>query len=581
MRETKPHWRVKPPPPEAADLAATAGITFLQARLLCHRGVSTPSAARAFLQPRLAGLSDPRQMQDMEAAVDRVLWAFRRNRPVTVYGDYDADGITATALLVLFLTELGMTASAYIPDRFAEGYGLNRGAVNRIADDRGGLLITVDCGTSDEQEIELALHRGMEVVVTDHHQVPTDFVPICPVLNPQRPDCRFPFLGLAGVGVAFYLAVAVRKALRQMGAFCNRPEPDLRPYLDLVAIGTVADMVPLIEENRALVTAGIRTMRSTGRPGLLALQELCGITPTRVSSEDVAFRLAPRLNAAGRLDNASIGLRALTTASPSAARDLAARLHELNRRRQSLEQRILEQIEAELPQPAHLDGKRTLVVQGAQWHPGVLGIVASRLVARYHRPVLVLDVRDGVASGSGRSIEGFDLHGALSAFEPLFQRFGGHPRAVGLSLEAKHLDRLCEGLEAFALERLTESELRPVFEADLELPPSVVTRETVREIRSLGPFGSGNPEPLFLASGLEVVESKVVGDRHLKVRAVHDGCAVDAIGFDLAEGCDLHRGDRVQAIYSPQIHAWQGVERLQLKLLAVEPEDGGVGIGKG
>lgn len=572
MPETKPTWRVKPSHPGSADLAATAGITPLQAQLLCHRGIATPSAAQTFLHPRLADLTDPMQILDMDAAVDRVLWAARSSRPVTVYGDYDADGITATALLFLFLTELGMTVSTYIPDRFSEGYGLNREAVNRIADAQGGLLITVDCGSSDEQEIDLALSRGMEVVVTDHHRVPADFRRICPVLNPQRPDCRFPFLGLAGVGVAFYLAVGVRKALRQADAFRNRPEPDLRPYLDLVALGTVADMVPLLEENRALVTAGIRAMRSTCRPGLLALQELSGITPSRVSSEDVAFRLAPRLNAAGRMDNASIGLHALTTTRLPVARELAGRLHELNRRRQVLEQGILEQIEAELPCPAHLDGKRTLVVHGAQWHPGVLGIVASRLVARYHRPALVLDVRDGVASGSGRSIEGFDLHGALSAFEPLFQRFGGHPRAVGLSLDVRHLDQLCDGLEELALERISESQLQPVFEADLELPPSRVTRETVREIHVLGPFGSGNREPLFLARGLEVIESRVVGDRHLKVRAVHNGCAVDAIGFEMAQGNRLHKGDRVRAIYTPQIHAWQGVERLQLKLLALETE---------
>lgn len=574
-------WKVKTPHPEAADLAATNGITTLQAQLLCHRGVSSPSAARAFLHPRLSNLADPLQMQDMDAAVDHVLWAFRHNRPVTVYGDYDADGITAAALLFLFFADLGMTVSAYIPDRFSEGYGLNREAVNRIAGHQGGLLITVDCGTSDMQEVERALRRGMKVVVTDHHQVPTDFTPICPVLNPQRPDCAFPFPELAGVGVAFCLIVAVRQALRRAGVFHSRPEPDLRPYLDLVAIGTVADMVPLIEENRTLVTAGIRMMRATERPGLLALEELCGVTPSRVSSEDVAFRLAPRLNAAGRLENASIGFRALTTPHLSSARQLAGRLHELNRRRQSLEQGILEQIEAELPRPAHLDGKRTIVVHGAQWHPGVLGIVASRLVARYHRPVLVLDVHDGVARGSGRSIDGFDLHAALSSFEPLFQRFGGHPRAVGLSLEARHLDRLCEGLEELALERLEESELRPVLEADLELPPCRVTRETVREIRRLGPFGSGNPEPLFLANDLKVIESRVVGDRHLKIRAAHNGCTVDAIGFELAEACNIHKGDRVRAIYSPQIHAWQGVERLQLKLLAVEPEDGGVGIGKG
>ncbi len=556
--------------PGAPHLAREAGISPLQAQILLHRGIDTPDAARRFLSPLLAELPPPGLLEDMDRAVERVLRAARNAIPITVYGDYDADGLTATALLVRFFADLDLPASAYVPDRLEEGYGLNLDAVDRIAETRGGLLITVDCGTGNLEEVKHALSRGMDVVITDHHRVPDGFEAPCPVLNPKRPDCAFPFRGLAGVGVAFYLAAAVRAAMREEGWFRSRPEPDLRSYLDLVALGTLADMVPLLDENRRLVSAGMEVMKASRWPGVLALQAQTNVEPNRVSPEDVAFRLAPRINAAGRLGEPRTGLDLLLTSDPVSARRLAERLHTLNDQRQSLERAILARIESELLSERVVEKRGALVLHGEGWHQGVLGIVASRIAARYGRPTIVLDVRDGIATGSGRSIDGFDLHGALENLDDLFLRFGGHRHAVGLSLEARHIDRLTEGMEAAALERLSEGDLVPALRVEAELPLGDVTKGTIEEIQRLGPFGSGNPEPLFLAGDLDVLESRVVGDRHLKLRVGCGGRELDAIGFDQGH---LHplKGARVSAVYHPRVNRWNGVESLQLNIRDLDP----------
>lgn len=573
MHEGNTLWRVKPLHPEANDLADELGISPLTAQLLTQRGISTSSEARRFLYPRLSDLSDPEQMRDIGAAVERVLWAAQKGKPICIFGDFDADGVTSTALLFRFFTEIGLKVTSYIPHRIEEGYGLRREALEKIAQSGAGLLITVDCGTTDVQEVEYALSLGLEVIVTDHHKVSDGFLPPCAVLNPHRPGCRFPFKGLAGVGVAFYLAVAVRAALRAAGWFSTRPEPDLRHYLDLVAIGTLADMVPLHGDNRILAAAGIKAMKSSRWPGLRALHETAGITPSLVSYDDVAFRLAPLINAAGRMDTARLALDLLTSSNPAVARDLADNLLFLNRNRQALESQILDEIKETLPVPSGLDGRCTMVVHGSGWHQGVLGIVASRLVELYHRPVLVLAVRDGLALGSGRSIKNFDLHDALSGLKPLFRTFGGHRHAVGLSLEERHLARLISELEEVARERLDESDLQASVEADLEVPPSEITMDTVDEIEGLSPFGAGNPEPIFLGRGLEVLESRTVGKRHLKVSIKSNGVSQDAIGFGLGEDWTLRRGDSIRVAYTPMINRWQGIERLQLKISALSLEN--------
>ncbi|MBN1102436.1 MAG: single-stranded-DNA-specific exonuclease RecJ, partial [Deltaproteobacteria bacterium] len=444
-------WRLRSPSPDILSFADRTGVTPAEAQILLNRGISDEEALHSFLLPRLSSLLDPMILKDMKEAVSVVVKALEQRDPITIYGDFDADGLTATAVLMNFLTGLNASVFCHIPNRLTEGYGLHAQAVDSIARHRGGLLITVDCGISNGEEIALARELGMQVVVTDHHQVPEGFTPPCPVVNPHRPDCPFPFKELSGVGLAFFLCVALRARLREGGWFRNRMEPDLRQHLDLVALGTIADMVPLLDQNRILVHSGLERMRDSSWPGMKALREVAvpGSGAT-LSSDDLAFRLAPRLNASGRLGDAETGIRTLTTASHAEARELARKLNELNGRRQALERAILNQIEEAMVGRFDLQNQRTLVLAGKGWHKGVLGIVASRLAERYHRPAIVLDVEDGVAAGSGRSIPGFDLYGALARLKPLLRRFGGHRHAAGLSLQSARIEAFAEELEAIA-----------------------------------------------------------------------------------------------------------------------------------
>ena len=562
-------WRLKPLSPQARILAQSACLGLPEAQLLVNRGISEPDQLTSFLSPRLTSLMDPFGMKDMEEAVSLVLGALENREPITVYGDYDADGLTATALLVHFLTSLGNPVSHYIPNRLTEGYGLHANAVRRASQDRGGLLVTVDCGISALEEIRLLQNLGLKVVVTDHHQVPDDFEPVCPTINPHRTDCPFPFKGLSGAGVAFFLLVALRARLRERGWFEHREEPDLRDYLDLVALGTVADMVPLVDQNRILVSTGIDRIRDSRWPGLLAIQEACELRPSPRTSDDLAFRIAPRLNASGRMGESEAGIGLLTADNLPLARRLAGRLNRLNGERQEVERAILERIEGAFQSGLDPESRRTLVFAGKGWHRGVLGIVASRLAERYHRPTIVLDVRDGSAAGSGRSIPGFDLYRALTRLSPFLTRFGGHRQAAGLGLEVSRIEAFADGLEALALEQIHPKDLVPAMEVDAEAALSEMDLSSVARIHSYGPFGNGNPEPLFYSSGLEVLEARVVGERHLRMRLRQGEAVADGIGFGLAGRYDpQHR--KVNLVYRPEIHEWQGSRRLDLKILDLE-----------
>ncbi len=561
-----PIWKLRSLSPETARLAHETNTTPLQAQLLINRGITDPFSVTSFLSPGLSQLLNPMLLKDMDLAVERIVEAIERQEKITIYGDYDADGITATALLMNFFSSLKTTVSFYVPNRFTEGYSLNAEAVEKIAADGTGLVITVDCGTANRVEIELAKKRGMEVVVTDHHQVPKDFEPRCPVLNPHRSDSLFPFRNLAGVGLAFFLAIAVRAALREKGLFRERWEPDLREFLDLVALGTVADMVPLLDQNRILVKWGMEKMKSPSWPGIEAMKEVAAMTSSRITPYDLAFKLAPRLNAPGRLGSAEMGIQLLTTKDPTLARHLARQLNTLNRERQGIEQGVLEQVEEMLHAIGDLEGRRTLVLSGHDWHRGILGIVASRVVGKYHRPTLLLDVQDGMAVGSGRSIDGFNLHQALEKLTHLFERFGGHTHAAGFALQNAHIEALSNGLEALAREVLSEDDLVPSVEIDIDIPLSDLTQETIRDIQALAPFGSGNPDPIFYAHDLDVIDSRVVGDRHLRLKVMQEGRVMEAIGFNLSDWHSL-QGEGIDMVFTPEINEWLGYERIQLKIV--------------
>jgi single-stranded-DNA-specific exonuclease len=566
-------WKLKAPSPDAFSLSESSGLSRLEAQILIHRGIRNSRDVASFLLPRLASLLDPYLLKDMAAAIDLIISAMERQHAITIYGDYDADGLTATALLSNFLSALDVPAHIYIPNRLTEGYGLHAKALEKIAERGPGLIVTVDCGVSNNQEIAFAANLGLKVVVTDHHQVKESFIPLCPVVNPQRPDCPFPFKHLTGVGLAFLVAVALRAGLRKRGMFSTRSEPDLRDYLDLVALGTVADMAPLLGQNRLLVKAGLDRIRTTQWPGIAAIAEQSGLSLATLTSQDLAFRIAPRFNASGRLGDADIALTALTTQDPKRAKEVAQQLDRMNIERQRIERQVLEEIEATLPSMAELATRRALVVTGTGWHRGVLGIVASKLLEKYRRPVLVLGLEDGTAAGSGRSIPGFNLYQALQRLEPLLDRFGGHQHAAGLALKMSNLDRLRQEFENLARQELSEADLVHTLEVDAEVCLKDMSFESIRRLNALSPFGYGNPEPLLYSGPCEMVDLKVVGERHLKMKVRQNGAVFETIGFGLAEERSAPRGT-INFIFTPEIDRWQGQDKVRLRMIDLEPADG-------
>ncbi|MFH1241621.1 MAG: single-stranded-DNA-specific exonuclease RecJ [Pseudomonadota bacterium] len=562
-------WKLRPSSPGASQLAHETGLTSLQAQLLINRGISDPADAESFLYPRLANMADPLVLKGMGDAVLAILKAIEEREVITVYGDYDADGLTATALLLNFFSDIGVAASAYIPSRLKEGYGLNEEAVRKIVNNGTGLIITVDCGISNVEEIVLARSLGTEVVVTDHHQVPKGFQAVFPVINPHQPGCAFPFKDLAGVGLSFFLAVSLRAALRERGWFDRRPAPDLKEYLDLVALGSVADRVPLRGQNRILVRGGIGMMTKSRWEGIKALKEIAGVVGKEITIDDLAFRLAPRLNAAGRMGDPETGLQLLTVEDPAMAEKLATELDEANTQRQRLERQIFNEIEELIRTSMEPVDSRTLVMAGEGWHRGVLGIVASRLVERYHRPSLVISIGDGLAVGSGRSIDSFNLYNALSQFGHLFERFGGHSHAAGFTLEADRVKMLKGELEALATKTLSHGDLIPTIYVDAEIPLTEITPQMVQQIRALAPFGEGNPEPTFLGRSLKALESRMVGEDHLRLKVRQEGRALEAIGFGLAGRHSLE-GRTINMVFTPELNRWEGYDRIQLRIIDLE-----------
>jgi single-stranded-DNA-specific exonuclease len=505
--------------------------------------------------------------------VRTILRNIENQQKITIYGDYDADGLTATALLVNFFRSLDIPVSYYIPNRITEGYGFNGDALRKIASQGRGLVITVDCGISNRKEIELAKGLGLEILVTDHHQVPGDFEPVCPVVNPHQADCLFPFKDLAGVGLAFFLAVAIRAALRERGWFRDGPETDLRRYLDLVALGTIADNLSLLGQNRILVSAGLEMMEKTQWPGIRALKDVTDLLSRKVTVFDAAFKLAPRLNAPGRLGDPEMGIQILTTEQLSLAKDFARRLDATNTRRQDLERSILAQIDEELKTIPDLESRRTIFMAGRGWHKGVLGILAARLLDRFCRPSFVMDVREGMAVGSARSVDGFNLYRALNKLGHIFERFGGHAYAAGFTLKADRLVTLEAELESLARNTLSEENLRPTIEIDCVVASfEDLHLETVRGLMALSPFGAGNPEPLFLTGRLEVMDCRVVGERHLRLRVRQGDKVLDAIGFGLGDEPSL-QGKWINMVYHPQVNRWDGYDRVQLKIIDFETSE--------
>ena len=522
--------------PERLDLVQQMsfhhGLPPLIARLLLNRGLADPEEILAFLDPGLERLASPFDLPDLDVAAARLARAVRRSEPLVVYGDYDADGLTAASLLTQFFQELGLPCTTYIPDRLTEGYGLNQPALEKLAA-QARLLVTVDCGVSDIAEVAWARDHGLEVIITDHHELPPELPPALAVVNPKRAGEAYPFEMLAGVGVALLLALGVRARLREEGWFKTHPEPNLRGYLDLVALGTAADVVPILGENRILVREGLKVLGETRRPGLLALKEVAGMNGKTVSFRDLCFRLAPRINAAGRLGQALGALQLLLATDLNQARSQARILNELNRRRQSLEGEVLEQAKGLIRQQA-LDRRPVMVLGREGWHPGVLGIVAARLAEEFHRPVALVGLKEGIGKGSGRSIPGYHLFQGLEACRQYFLKFGGHEAAAGFVIRQENLAALQADLEETFLAQTGELQLRPTLKVDAAVEFSDLDQGFYQHLERLRPFGPGNPEPVFMCEGVECLTSRVVGERHLKVQLSQGGVVMEAIAFDQA-----------------------------------------------
>jgi len=560
---------------EARRLSDALGLHPLAARALASRGLADPALAARFLSPRLEDLPDPFLMKGMEDAAGRIVRAVEEGERIACYGDYDVDGVTSTTLLAGFLRAAGADVVTYIPHRLAEGYGLNTAAVGRLAAEGVRLLVTLDCGITSVAEVAEAARLGVDVVVVDHHTVPVDLPAARAILNPHQPGCGYPSRHLAAVGVTFNLAMALRRRLRERGRFGpSRPEPNLREALDLVALGTIADVVPLVEVNRVLVRFGLAEIGKARRPGVRALLRVAGVPAGDVAASQVGFRLAPRLNAAGRLDDAGRGVRLLSTADASVADALAEELDRENRARQEIERQILEEALADAAERVAA-GARGLVLSRPGWHPGVVGIVASRVVERFHRPAVLVGVSDGVGKGSGRSIAAFHLHDALCACAGNLLRFGGHRHAAGVTIAPEAIPAFRADFERHAAAALSDEDLVPHTRIEGWIASEELDERAAADLERLAPFGAGNPEPVFGVRGRPSRARQVgAGGAHLKLVIAER----DAIAFQMGDRLPLCAGP-VEAAVSLGFDDWDGMRRLQLRVRDLRAPPPGAGAG--
>lgn len=545
-----------PSPELCFELSSNLGISPVIAQLLVNRGIRGLAEARAFLSPDAGAFHDPFSFAEMPLALNLIRKAGSAKQNVLLYGDYDVDGVTSLAVLTRSLARRGITAAHYIPHRVKEGYGLNAGIVALAKEKKIGLVITVDCGTNSGEIIKALRANGVEVIVTDHHEPSfSGDHPASALINPKIDGCGYPYRELAGVGVAFKLCQALTGET-------------LEDELDIVALGTVADSVPLTGENRVIAAAGLRRIAATGRPGLRVLMESGGIDGREINGEHVSFILAPRLNASGRMDTAEKAFELLMCAGRDEAAALAKELEGYNRLRQKTEARMLEEAQALIDREVNFKDHKVIVVAKEGWHTGCLGIVASKIAGKFYRPVILISLDgEGRCRGSGRSIRNFHLFNGLHHCGSLLEGYGGHEHAVGMSILPENVREFRDRLNAFAAERLRIEDLIPSVEIDMDLGLGEITRELIGQIARLEPFGEGNPEPVFHTPGLKVKgQSRVMGRQALKFWVTDGSATLPVIGFGMgAMQESLHASKGIDLVYRPKIDSWQGMDSLILE----------------
>jgi single-stranded-DNA-specific exonuclease len=566
---TSTRWKLKEYNPESATLLARElGVSSLLASVLAARGLGDLDKARKYLTATLSSLPDPLTIAGMPQAVSVLLRCIKEGQTIWVYTDFDADGVTSAAVLSLFFAELGADCRTWLPRRDREGYGLHIEPLREMAAQGGGVVLTADCGITAVEPARVARELGLTLVITDHH-TPAETLPDADaVVNPKLDGSTYPDSMLAGVGVAWNLTAALRRALREDGYFADRAEPDVRRLLDLVALGTVADVVPLRDVNRILVQAGLQEMNLNRRPGIEALAQAAGIDG-ELKAGQISFQLAPRINAAGRMEGPQEAVELLVSPNIAQARPLASLLDKLNRERRSEEAQVLKAaLDSVIEHRYHID-RWSLVVEGEGYHPGVVGIVASRMVERFYRPSIVLSVDGDTARGSARSIHGCDLVDALGDCAHLLVKYGGHRAAAGMTIRTEDIGEFRELFEAAIRKRLTEDELAPLTEIDVEAVPGDISLETASEFSRLEPMGFGNPNPVLLVRGLTVREHKRMGQKgeHLRLVLDCDGVSIEAVGWSMAERLSFATpGSLVEVAAALKTREWRGRRSAQLVL---------------
>ncbi len=566
-------WEVTPPAPQA-HLARFDTLDPLVVQLLYNRGLVEPDEVRAFLEAEPDD-DNPFRLRGMNTAVTRIRQAIRQGERIAVYGDFDVDGVTSTALLIQVLRALGADAEPYIPHRVEEGYGLNTDALDELASRGTRLVITVDCGVRAVDEVQHGRHLGLDMIITDHHEPPEDLPPALALINPRQPGCRYSFKSLPGVGLAFKLAQALLRVERRVPLGTARGSISEEELLDLVALGVVADLAPLLGENRALVHRGLAVLNRAERVGVRALMEVAGVKPGRIGSETIGFVLGPRINAAGRLDHAMLAYRLLVTQDPNEAQQLAEKLDARNRERQTLTEAVLEQALAQI------EGKEDaffLIVGGKDFAPGVVGLVASRLTEQFYRPSLVLELGEETSHGSARSIPDFNIVRALDEVADLLTKYGGHAAAAGLTVATEKLEVLRARLHQIAARELADVELVPALTIDAEWPLARLTPKTFRALADLEPFGVGNPAPLLLARNVILRGYSAVGDEenHLRLKLQQDRIIWDAMAFRQGYWAN-NMPERIDIVYTPKIEVWNDQEWLRLDVKDMRPAENGGG----